>query len=726
MNIRFIILYAFICLLVSISTIAQDQQVVTALSSPKGVYLTLDARFLSAKNIGTTFVVKRKKPTEESFKTIGQMQLVKSYDEFQKTVGVQEVKEFDTMKGFTTPAQTMTYLNSKPTYKDVELLGELKLAFKQALGFAFLDNTAQKNELYTYRITEKNDAKTETQVGEIGMFYYPQNALLKEVKPQLAKIIGADSSVTFEWKLNFPAFDDNTAEQSRVAGQLEEVFTHISDVVSQKADEESYNKVKVIYINNPKVLITNPVDDFNTRFLIYYRKNGNVKWNFLEKKLAYTDSLGNKLLSARVAGKLDDLVETMIIPEDYVNNLGDTSAIARGVVAHNGTIELIYGVSATDSTNAIILNWKKLSDKPYYAGIEIAKSWGDETAKVIQVLPVTASKFVDTEVYPAGRMFTYFVRPVFIPFQSLEQDVPASAVMTCGKFTRPTPPFNLKVVSEGKFAKLSWEVADEKAIFSYIVYRGTSPQKMKPIRSAVKTQQYIDSTDYLSARLTYYYSVMAMNVTQDTSAYAPYVSYVPVKKEEVQSPPLLSYEILNNQAVLSWNDVKLNDDFIQGYILERKKKGDATFKTIHQGIITDANYIDASFERGKEYLYRIASVTLRGDTAEFSPAVTVSAELVRNELMNISDIKLINLSKSIQVSWPSVETEEVTGYKIYRKLPTEPEFKLLAKLPNGNFSYEDKQVKNGIIYVYTVTTLNAENQESEVVERKSLYREPSK
>jgi hypothetical protein len=195
------------------------------------------------------------------------------------------------------------------------------------------------------------------------------------------------------------------------------------------------------------------------------------------------------------------------------------------------------------------------------------------------------------------------------------------------------------------------------------------------------------------------------------------VSYVPVKKEEVQSPPLLSYEILNNQAVLTWSDVKLNDDFIQGYILERKKKGDATFKTIHQGII---------FERGKEYLYRIASVTLRGDTAEFSPAVTVSAELVRNELMNISDIKLINLSKSIQVSWPSVETEEVTGYKIYRKLPTEPEFKLLAKLPNGNFSYEDKQVKNGIIYVYTVTTLNAENQESEVVERKSLYREPSK
>lgn len=718
--------YVLFFVLLSKWVVAQEQQVV-ALSSPKGVYLRLNAEFLASKKIGDAkYIIKRQKLNEEGIKTIGQLQMIKTYQEFQALVGIREASEFDKMKKFTSPSQTMAYFNSHPAYKDLALFGELKIEFLQAFGFAFLDKTAQKNELYRYSIYEKKEEQPETLVQEIGVFSYPQNPLLKEIKSQLSKVAGADSSVTFEWKLNFPTLEDNALEQTRVGSQLNEVFGYIPENTAKKADEKSYSQIKAIYLNNPKVLNTNSIDDFNTHFLVYYRTNGNLSWRFLEKKIADTDSLGNRRISARVIGKLDDLVEAILIPEDYVYNQGDTTKIARGVIAHNGSIELIYGVSAKDSANSIILKWRKLANKPYYAGVEIAKSIGGDPAKVIQILPTTASQFIDTEVYPAGQLFTYYVRPVFIEFQELKQDVGASVAITCAKFSRPTPPFNLKVVSEGKFAKLSWEVADEKAIFSYIVYRGTSPQKMKPIRSAVKTQQYVDSTDYLSARLTYYYSVMAMNVTQDTSAYAPYVSYVPVKKEEVQSPPLLSYEILNNQAVLSWNDVKLNDDFIQGYVLERKKKGDATFKIIHQGIITDANYIDASFERGKEYLYRIASVTLRGDTAEFSPAVTVSAELVRNELMNISDIKLINLSKSIQVSWPSVETEEVTGYKIYRKLPTEPEFKLLAKLPNGNFSYEDKQVKNGIIYVYTVTTLNAENQESEVVERKSLYREPSK
>lgn len=718
--------YIFIFILLPKWVVAQGQQI-AALSSPKGVYLRLNADFLASKKIGDAkFIIKRQKLNEESIKTVGQVEMIKTYQEFQELVGIKEASEFDKMKKFTSPSQTMAYFNSHPAYKDVALLGELKIEFLQALGFAFLDKTAQKNELYRYSIYEKTATQPETLVQEIAVFYYPQNPLLKEIKPQLSKITGADSSVTFEWKVDFQTLSDNASEQVRVGSQLEEVFSHIPENASKKADEKSYNQIKVIYINNPKVLSTSPVDDFSTHFLVYYRTNGNVRWRFLEKKIADTDSLGNKRISAKIVGKLDDLVEAMLIPEDYVYNQGDTTKIARGVIAHKGSIELIYGVSAKDSANSIILQWRKLANKPYYAGVEIAKSIGGEPAKVIQVLPATASQFIDTEVYPAGQLFTYYVRPVFIEFQELQQDIGASVAITCAKFSRPTPPFNLKVSSQGQFAQLSWEVADEKAIYSYLIYRGTSPQKMKPIRSAVKTQQYVDSTDYLSARLTYYYSVMAMNVTQDTSAYAPYVSYVPVKKEEVQSPPLLGYEILNNQAVLTWSDVKLNDDFIQGYVIERKKKGENTFKTVHQGIIKGTSYTDESFERGNEYLYRIALVTLRGDTADFSPAVSVSAELAKNEWMGISGIKLMNLAKSIQITWTSIERGDVTGYKVYRKLPTESDFKVLATLPNGNFSYEDKQVKNGVIYVYTVTTLNAQNQESEMIERKSLYREPSK
>lgn len=527
----------------------------------------------------------------------------------------------------------------------------------------------------------------------------------------------------FRWSVSFSNDTPNTEGYAKLEEQLANAVPN--NEVS-KISSDTYNKIKAVYLQNQQLVSIARVDEMTTRFSVYYRKNNDSRWKFLKKTLATMDSTGKNIILARIGGQLEDVVETIIIPEDYTYNLGDTTNIFRGVIAHNGSIELIYGVKAKEITNAIELSWKKLSDKPYYSGIEVAKSYNDQAPQVLQILPVTADEFTDTDVFPAGRLFTYFVRPVFIEFQDLQQDIPASAAMTCGKFSRPTPPFNLTVKNEGISARLNWEVADEKAGHSYFVFRGTSPQKMLPIRSAVKETSYLDTTGYLSARLTYYYSVMAVNVTQDTSAYAPYVSYVPVKKEEVpvQTPPLVSHDIVNDQAVLNWADVKLNDDFIDGYVLQRKKKSDKAFTTIYRG--PNALFTDETFERGIEYLYRVASITIRNDTAAFSSEVEISAIKEKVVPTSIENIQLTNLSKSIRVSWPSVEPVGIVQYKVYRKLPTEVNFRLLATLPNGNFEYEDKTVKNNTNYTYTVTVVNASQNESEIIESKNIVREATK
>lgn len=718
-----IILYLVVLVFLPFLTWGQTQAV-TALSSPQGVYLRLTPRVLSSKMVGKSkYLIKRRKLNETNLQTIGQMQLVKTYKDLQNTVGSQEIQEFEKMKNFTTAAQTMAYLNSSPSYKDLALFAELKVEFLQALGFAFLDNSAQKNELYRYYLYEISDKKTETLIEEVGVFYNPKNFLLDEISTQLSKISGSDSSVLFEWDVVFPSIKENNIEQTKAVSQLDDMFKQMPIQATKIVDNTTYDKIKSAYIQNQKVLSVNPIDDFTTRFNVFYRVNGNESWNFLEKQLATSDTSGKKIIIARIAGNLDDVVETILIPEDYVYNTGDTTKIARGVIAHKGSIELIYGVNASDSTNSIILKWKKLSNKPYYSGIEVAKSWGNEQPQVIQILSASQDTFIDTDVYPAGRMFTYFVRPLFIDFQDLEQDVPASAVMTCGKFSKPTPPFNLTVKPEGAFAKLTWEVADEKAGHSYFIYRGTSPQKMIPIRSTVKAQMYLDTTSYLSARLTYYYAIMATNVTQDTSDFSPYMTYTPIKKEHVQSPPLLGHEIINNQAILSWSDVKMNDDFIVGYVLQRKKRGELRYTTIHKNVLTQANFTDETFQRGIDYLYKVASVTVKGDTADFSSEVSIKADIIKTEVVSITNIKLTNMSKTIKISWPSVELQAIKNYKIYRKLPTEENFKLIATLPNGNFDFEDKNVTTDTIYVYTVTALYKDNNESIIAEKKSIYRE---
>jgi hypothetical protein len=703
---------------------AQTEETVEALSSPKGVYLRIAPQVLANRNVGQSkFTVKRKKMNETTARVIGQMQVVQSYSDFQSLVGEEEAQEFGKMKGYDSSTQVMSYINSKPAYKEIALFGELKIEFLQAMGFAFLDQTAQANEIYDYELVEVPAQGAGTPLGEARIIFNPKNFLLNQLQPKLERITGADSSVSFRWSVAFPNYTPNREAYAKLEEQLVKAVPN--DDVS-KISNDTYNKIKAVYLQNQQLVSIARVDEMTTRFSVYYRKNNDSRWKFLKKTLATMDSTGKNIILARIGGQLEDVVETIIIPEDYTYNLGDTTNIFRGVIAHNGSIELIYGVKAKEITNAIELSWKKLSDKPYYSGIEVAKSYNDQAPQVIQILPITADGFTDTDVFPAGRQFTYFVRPVFIEFQDLQQDIPASAVMTCGKFSRPTPPFNLTVKSEGIFAKLNWEVADEKAGHSYYVFRGTSPQKMLPIRSAVKETSYLDTTGYLSARLTYYYSVMAVNVTQDTSAYAPYMSYVPIKKEEIpiQTPPLVSHDIVNDQAVLNWADVKLNDDFIDGYVLQRKKKSDEAFTTIYRG--PNALFTDETFERGIEYIYRVASITIRNDTAAFSSEVEISAIKEKDVPISIGNIQLTNLSKSIRVSWPGVEPVGIVQYKVYRKLPTEVNFKLLATLPNGNFEYEDKTVRNNTNYTYTVTAVNASQNESEIIETKNIVREATK
>lgn len=718
--------FLFLLLASSVSWVAQaqSQDIAMALPSPKGVYIRLKTDYISGTSLGKSkYVIKRKKITESSAKVIGQMQLAQDYNDFMRVVGRKSLRDFEKMKKFYGASETMAFLYSSPSYKSLAAFGELKMEFLQAFGFAFLDSTAQKNELYNYEIFELSTTKEEKLVSTVSAFCNPKNFALKQYVPQINKIIGSDSSVIFEWKITSPAYVDRSADMVKLGEQIEQAFQVKSNQNAQRIDESAYTNVKKLYLANESILSIYPTDDFTTRYNVYYRKNGSVQWQFSEKNVANSDPTGTHILTARVLGKRDDLVEMMIIPEDFVYNTGDTSKVARGVIAHNGSVELIYGVKSSDSTNAIILQWKKLADKPYYAGIEIAKSAGNEEPKVIQILPVTASKFIDTDVFPAGQMFKYFVRPVFIPFQELKQEIPATTTMTCGKFSKPTPPFNLTVKAEGSNAKLKWEVADEKAGHSYYVYRGTSPKKMIPIRSAVKEREYLDTTSYLTGRSTYYYAIMAVNVTQDTSDFSPYVMYSPNKVEPVQSPSNIGFEVINAKARLSWNDVRLNDDFIAGYALQRKKKGETSFKNIHKAILNASNFIDETFELGNSYLYRVASITIKGDTSYFSPEVTVQTPKPKNMVDGISGIGLSNLSESIKVSWPSVEVGSVKGYKIYRKLPTEVNFKLIGTVNNGDFEYQDKNVKPDVIYVYTVTKIDDTNTESAVQERKSIYRE---
>lgn len=706
-------------LIVLVSTAQDDNSVgmVMSVSSDKGNLIRVlnnSEPLEFGKTLAQTkrFIVKgtRRVSGEESLKNIGTIDVPRSYEGFKAKLNEDDYNEFKTLLNLQSDAEVTAFLNKPESILSMVLFTELKVDFVYALGLGYLDQNVEAKKLYEYEVYREDLNGKQELWGSTIVFAKSGNTELDRIKMAVKDITPTDSSIVFTWDVEIPEMEDldfPDLENTKRPGILS---------TKKYTPETNYDQL-LPYIN--RYLLT----DVSTKFVPFYRINDEKDWLQGGKIIAGMDSVtGKHFITYTVNCLPNDVIESLVVPEDYVANRGPKSETVVAIAAHQGSVGFIYDVQARDSVNSIILTWDKLAEQPYYAGIEIAKGWNEEEPSVVATLPANATSYIDNQVFPAGRLFSYYVRPLFINLNGLQQEVPAVVTHSCTTFSKPSVPYNLQVKTEGDLVKISWEGSEDPAFHSYHVLRGATPQNMGIISPNVYEKEYRDSLEYLSGRDTHYYAVMAMNVTQDTSEYSNFVSYVPEKKIEIQSPPYLAYEVVNGAAYLSWDDVKLNDKYIAGYILQKKAEN-SNFRTIHTGIWEYNQYVDHTFEVGKTSYYRVASVSIKGDTAAYSMEMTAGGPIPDLGLEPINGVKLTNLSKSIRISWPSVSNQVVSKYKVYKKLPTDRTFTLLKEANSGNFEAEDDKVESGKIYVYAVTVVNSKNQESEISEEKAIYRE---
>ncbi len=717
---RYKFLLSILFSILTIIAYGQDNEIkISLLSGPKGVFVRINGQNeLSKFKIGEKqFTVKRKRLDEASFKTVGKLEAANSEQKIKSLITQTDLAEFESVQDI----KMLDFINSKPAYLSVSIFGELSIEMLQAWGLGFQDKTAEKGHFYIYRVYEiKGNA--ETLFSESGVFHNSSNEFLKEIKTDLSAISGLDSSVRFNWNIAVPFIEIPEA----IISKQEKLFASVNEKTLQ-ASKKNYQEIVGFLRNEAKIFSSFALTQFNTHHNVYYRINKDVDWKFHSKRIAGIDSLGNTFITADVICNPEDLVEMKVVPEDVVFNQGIESQIARGVAVSNNMVTLIYGLDAKDSTNSIILNWAKLPEKAYYSGIELSRSYGNEPITKLAILPVNANTYTDFDIFPAGQIFTYYVRPLFIEKQDLRQDIPASTAQSCSKFSRPLPPFNLKVETQNGKPTVTWETTNDKAIHSYHVYRGTNTTEFDLISNSIHKPQFVDTTSIISPRLTYFYKVQAMNLTQDTSDYSVSVSYSPeFSANDMYSPDIIETSAVNNQMWLKWADVKLNDDFVEGYQLERQKVGEATFTKIHPGILQNALFTDTTALLGVEYNYRVTSVSTNSFLGTYSKTSTVSIPLPENVVTPISDIRTTNLSKTIKISWPSVDTDDITSYFIYKKSPTDVNFQRIGMVAKGIFEFEDENVERDEIYIYSVSATNTTGEESILAQKKSIYRESVK
>ena len=177
----------------------------------------------------------------------------------------------------------------------------------------------------------------------------------------------------------------------------------------------------------------------------------------------------------------------------------------------------------------------------------------------------------------------------------------------------------------------------------------------------------------------------------------------------------LTFSKENKLIKLKWSRPKLNLNnktisTIAGYKVYRKiKKGN--FIQINKQNIPEEYYEDKDTGRDGEYIYYISTIT--SNQIESDPSNIISVT-VKDIYPPDSPHNLISFKAKdhIFLTWNHVEDLDLDFYKIFRKIPSDSEFKLIAQGIRQNY-YRDTAVQKGRLYIYSITAIDKKGNESQ-------------
>lgn len=647
---------------------------------------------------------------ELKFTEIETVSFPRQSNHFKENVQEADLTELKRLLKLSSDEDLDNFLVSKYDPGAFSVFMEMKPEFLLAFGLGILDKNVQKGEFYEYEVVREDKKGNKASWGSTSLFAKEGNMELEKVSMKLDTVMAADSTVRFKWQVEIPDF---------TAIDFRNLADSVADGMGRlKTYSGASARSGALAVFNRYALNT-----VNTSFGIYYKVNEEKEWRFWEKQIAGSDnSKAGNFIDVSIPCNTEDFVQAVIVPYDFVLNKGTKSEIASGYAISINSVELIYGVNARDSVNSIVLSWKQLPEKPYYSAIVISKSNDQNEPEQIAIISPRDSSFTDHKIFPAGTIFSYYVQPIFSSGNYMQWDKPATVTHSCTTFSKPAIPYGLKIIEEDHALKLSWDGAEDEAFHSYHVFRGVNPNELNLISGNVNEREFRDSITNLSSRITYYYAVMAMNIMQDTSSHSELASFMISKNEAILSPPVVNFQVVNRELYLSWDNIKQNDVEIEGYILQ--KDTGSGFKTLHPSVLEGNIFVDKEFSPAVQNNYRVASVSIKGDTSRFSPSTALRKLELPETINPVTEITVANLQSTIRITWPGLISDgNVSGYKVYRRIPEDSEFKQIGSTSLGQFEFEDREIINDKTYVYAVTAVNNLNKESEITEEKTIYRD---
>lgn len=360
----------------------------------------------------------------------------------------------------------------------------------------------------------------------------------------------------------------------------------------------------------------------------------------------------------------------------------------------------------------VMLEWKIVN--PYLiSGIEIYRSQHYDTG--YQVIGRTGpwdTFFYDNSAEPMTPYYYYF--KVYDP-AGRASVISAKTHSLMEDKTTPFPPMIERISEEKNGVKLRI-FTPEDHLNGVSIYRSNGSDTIDIVQISELiplVNNYAEFVDTSAKNNAYGYSyfVKAVNTSHIYSEYsrASFITLQSKKPARYITTQMLSANEQNGNVMLTWENLRNQDEAIIGFNVYRKTGSTGDFKKLNSEPLSaiDNLYLDSTQYNTNDLFYRVIPVYsngkegLHGNTVEINVGLELSAPL---------NAAVSRDKEGYKITWQSVTTN-VAGINIY-KSEDEGAFTKVATLGSTETFYIDKAVKSGSFTRYYLSSTDSSGNES--------------
>lgn len=619
----------------------------------------------------------------------------------------------DTLKGYTPvalPKKVGTFQQFKKLV-DLNTIESLKAQFKLSTDDALWAYIQTHNDVKSYGLAILSPAFLQA----MGV------ALVDSVGP-------LNNGVSVYYKLNATG-----AKATSAMG----IYTVGSKAVFDKA-HLTYKQLKTgTIIAQWRYKITDPGNI--PLLLSVYRNDETGGFSELPDKFISTKRADSMIFNIKVPARQLSVNKIFIRPTDI---FGNQSVVPSDTVSLDAPLlsklPLVGKVAAQRTVDGIVLEWPVIEQHGGAMGIEIQRSEKMLNGyKVIDTVAPDKKTYLDTKVKP---MVTYYYRMRTIRDKHTPSDEFSNSAMAFYvDQTKPDAPYGVQAKGTAKGVLVHWQPVVNAG--GYYVYRSDKlvddkPQTISKLLTDTATS-FLDLNGQHSSRKDYYYTVKAINKSGIEGNYStPTPARFLVGKDQITTPAGIRISQRAQVMHLEWDDVKLKDVYIVGYVLYRRKV-DAGNPVVNSTALSQpadkmaaqlkfiqispekpivAPYFDDKKTDDGAYEYAVASIDAFGKQSPLSrPTSSVFLMVPHQSLKAPAKLYARTVETGVELTWVPNGDDASISYAIYRRGINEKTLKRIAlSAPSGNNKYIDQTTSKESLYVYEIKAFknNVESKDS--------------